>query len=64
MPEISDWLQKLALGQYAQRFAENDVPSASYLTDQDFKELGIASLDHRRQLLLAIAACAVAVIRC
>jgi len=26
-----------------------------HLTDQDFKELGIASLGHRRQLLLAIA---------
>ena len=25
MPEIGDWLQKLGLGQYAQRFAENDI---------------------------------------
>ena len=57
MPEIADWLQKLGLGQYAQRFAENDITFAilPHLTDQDFKELGIASLGHRRQLLLAIA---------
>jgi hypothetical protein len=25
MQQIADWLQKLGLGQYAQRFAENDI---------------------------------------
>jgi hypothetical protein len=25
MPEIAEWLQQLGFGQYAQRFAENDV---------------------------------------
>lgn len=25
MPEVTDWLAKLALGQYARRFAENDI---------------------------------------
>jgi hypothetical protein len=57
MLEIADWLQKLGLGQYAQRFAENDISFAilPHLTDQDLKELVIASLGHRRQLLLAIA---------
>jgi len=57
MPQIADWLQKLGLGQYAQRFAENDINFAilPHLTDQDLKELGVASLGHRRQLLLAIA---------
>ena len=25
MQQIADWLQKLSLGQYAQRFAENDI---------------------------------------
>jgi hypothetical protein len=25
MQQIADWLQKLDLGQYAQRFAENDI---------------------------------------
>ena len=57
MQQISDWLEKLGLGQYAQRFAENDISFGilSHLTDQDLKELGVASLGHRRQLLSAIA---------
>src|SRR5271166_4285090 len=57
MQQIADWLQTLGLGQYAQRFAENDINFAILpnLTDQDLKELGVASLGHRRQLLLAIA---------
>jgi class 3 adenylate cyclase len=57
MRQIADWLQELGLGQYAQRFAENDITFAlaPHLTDQDLKELGVASLGHRRQLLLAIA---------
>ena len=46
MQQIADWLQKLGLGQYAQRFAENDINFAILpdLTDQDLKELGVASL--------------------
>ena len=57
MQQIADWLQKLGLGQYAQPFAENDINFAVLpdLTDQDLKELGVASLGHRRQLLRAIA---------
>jgi class 3 adenylate cyclase len=57
MQQIADWLQKLGLSQYAQRFAENDINFAilSDLTDQDLKELGVASLGHRRQLLRGIA---------
>ena len=57
MRQIADWLQELGLGQYAQRFAENDITLAllPHLTDRDLKELGVASLGHRRQLLLAIA---------
>ena len=57
MQQIADWLQKLGLGQYAERFADNDINFAILpdLTDQDLKELGVASLGHRRQLLRAIA---------
>jgi class 3 adenylate cyclase/predicted ATPase len=57
MPEIAQWLEGLGLGQYAQRFVENDVDLAtlSQLTDQDLKEIGISSLGHRRQLQRAIA---------
>ena len=56
MQQIADWLEQLGLGQYAQRFAENDITVAILpdLTDQDLKELGVASLGHRRQLLRAI----------
>jgi hypothetical protein len=25
MQQIADWLEKLGLGQYAQRFADNDI---------------------------------------
>jgi class 3 adenylate cyclase len=56
MQQVSDWLEKLGLGQYAQRFAENDISFAVLpdLTDQHLKEIGL-SLGHRLQLLRAIA---------
>ena len=56
MQQVAEWLEKLGLGQYAQRFAENDISFAVLpdLTDQDLKEIGV-SLGHRRQLLRAIA---------
>jgi hypothetical protein len=55
MQQIADWLQKLGLGQYAQRFAESDIEIdvLGELTDQDFDRLGV-SLGHRRRLLRAI----------
>jgi class 3 adenylate cyclase/tetratricopeptide (TPR) repeat protein len=57
MQQVADWLEKLGLGQYAQRFAENDINFGilPHLTDQDLKDLGITSVGHRRQLLLAMA---------
>ena len=56
MQQTADWLEKLGLGQYAQRFAENDINFVvlSDLTDQDLEEIGVTSLGHRRQLLRAI----------
>ena len=56
MQEIADWLEKLGLSEYAQRFAENDINISvlRLLTDQDLKELGV-SLGHRRKILTAIA---------
>ena len=55
--QTASWLEKLGLGQYAKCFAENDITLAILrdLTDQDLKELGVASLGHRRELLQAIA---------
>ena len=39
MQQIADWLEKLNLGQYAQRFAENDVDVSvlRHLTDADLE---------------------------
>jgi class 3 adenylate cyclase len=56
MQQVADWLERLGLGQYAQRFAENDISFAVLpdLTDQHLKEVGV-SLGHRLQLLRAIA---------
>jgi len=50
MQQIVDWLEKLSLGQYAQRFAENDISFVILpdLTDQDLEKIGVASLGHRR----------------
>ena len=55
MDQIADWLKKLDLGEYAQRFAENgiDFGVLSDLTDQDLEELGVL-LGHRRKILRAI----------
>jgi class 3 adenylate cyclase len=59
MQEIADWLKKLGLSDYTERFVENDIDVSvlAYLTDQDLKELGV-SLGHRRKMLAAIAALA------
>src|SRR5262249_47646121 len=57
MQQIAGWLEELGLGQYAQRFAENDISFVILpdLSDQDLEKIGVASLGHRRQLLRAIA---------
>ena len=56
MQQIADWLEKLGMSEYAQRFAENeiDVSVLRHLTDQDLKDIGV-SLGHRRKMLAAIA---------
>jgi predicted ATPase/class 3 adenylate cyclase len=56
MQQVADWLEKLGLRQYTQRFAENDISFSVLpdLTDQHLKEIGV-SLGHRLQLLRAIA---------
>jgi class 3 adenylate cyclase/predicted ATPase len=54
--QIGDWLEKLGMREYAERFARNDIDFAvlPHLTEGDLKELGV-SLGHRRKLLAAIA---------
>ena len=52
MQQIADWLEKLGMSEYAQRFAENgiDVSVLRDLTDQELRELGVL-LGHRRKML-------------
>ena len=54
--EISQWLEKLGMAEYVERFAENriDLSVLGELTDQDLKELGVV-LGDRRKILRAIA---------
>ena len=56
MQQIADWLQKLGMSEYAQRFVENDIDFEvlSELRDTDFDRLGV-SIGHRRKLLKALA---------
>jgi SAM domain (Sterile alpha motif) len=51
MQQVANWLEKLGLEQYAERFAENDIDLALFtkLTDADLKELGVISLGHRKR---------------
>jgi class 3 adenylate cyclase len=57
MMDVNEWLRSLGLEQYAHAFEQNHIspellPS---LSAEDLKELGIASLGHRRAMLAAIA---------
>jgi SAM (Sterile alpha motif) domain-containing protein len=56
MQEIADWLEKLGMSEYAQRFAEHRVDFSALpdLTDADLKDLGVV-LGDRRKILRAIA---------
>jgi class 3 adenylate cyclase len=59
MQQIADWLEKLGMSEYLQRFAENriDFSVLPDLTDQDLEKLGVL-LGDRRKILRAIAAMA------
>jgi class 3 adenylate cyclase len=56
MQQIADWLEKLGMSEYAERFTQNaiDFSVLPDLTDQDLEKLGVL-LGHRRKLLRAIA---------
>ena len=55
MQQIADWLKKLGMSEYAQRFVENriDLSVLPDLTDQDLEKLGVL-LGDRRKMLRAI----------
>ena len=56
--DIDSWLRGIGLAQYAELFRANDIDGEllGRLTSDDLKEIGVASLGHRKQLLEAIAA--------
>jgi class 3 adenylate cyclase/pimeloyl-ACP methyl ester carboxylesterase len=56
--DVGAWLRGLGLERYEQALRDNDVDGEilSKLTADDLKELGVASLGHRKRLLAAIAA--------
>jgi hypothetical protein len=55
MQQVADWLEKLGMSEYEQRFAENriDFSVLPDLTDQDLEKLGVV-LGDRRKMLRAI----------
>ena len=57
MKTIADWLSRVGMQEYTQRFAENgiDLDIVAELTDQHLEKIGVTSLGHRRKLLRAIA---------
>jgi len=55
--DIAEWLRGLGLERYAPAFRDNDIDREVLhsLTTEDLRELGIASIGHRRRVLDAIA---------
>jgi len=55
--DIEGWLRGLGLERYEQAFRENeiDLRVLPELTADDLRELGVATIGHRRLLLKAIA---------
>jgi class 3 adenylate cyclase len=56
--DIAAWLKELGLERYVEAFEANDIDAAVLrtLNADDLKELGVASLGHRKKLLEATAA--------
>ena len=56
--DVGDWLRRIGFGQYQAAFRDNEIDEQvlPQLTGDDLKELGVASVGHRRKLLTAIAA--------
>ena len=55
--DIDSWLRGISLDQYAEMFRANDIDIEllSRLTNDDLKDIGVASFGHRKKLLEAIA---------
>jgi len=61
--DIDGWLRRIGLAQYAEMFRANDIDGEMLgrLTNDDLKDIGVASFGHRKKLLEAIAELAGAV---
>jgi len=61
--DIEGWLTELGLPDYAAAFKANDIDGAvlASLTSEDLREIGVASVGHRRRILEAAARLADAV---
>jgi class 3 adenylate cyclase/predicted ATPase len=55
--DVGEWLRGLGLGRYERAFRDNDIDAGLLptLTADDLRELGVASLGHRKRLLAATA---------
>jgi SAM domain (Sterile alpha motif) len=55
--DIDSWLRGIGLAQYCELFRANDIDGnlLRRLTGDDLKEIGVASLGHRKKLLEVIA---------
>ena len=55
--DIDGWLRRIGLAQYAEMFRANDIDGEMLgrLTNDDLKDIGVASFGHRKKLLEAIA---------
>jgi class 3 adenylate cyclase/predicted ATPase len=55
--DIDAWLRRIGLAEYAETFRANDidVELLGQLTNDDLKDIGVASFGHRKKLLDAIA---------
>ncbi|MCP4690548.1 MAG: response regulator [Desulfobacterales bacterium] len=54
--DVFKWLESLKLGRYREAFETNDIDGETLvkLTNDDLKELGIASIGHRKKMLSEI----------
>jgi hypothetical protein len=54
--DIAAWLRGLGLERYAPAFRDNDIDGEVLrrLTADDLRELGVASIGHRRRLLMPL----------
>ena len=56
--DVDGWLRGIGFTQYAEIFRANDIDGEllGRLTNDDLKDIGVASFGHRKKLLEAIAA--------